>query len=274
MSRFVFHITVASTLFLVVLHSPTLANERIFSYTYQTNVLAKGQREIEIWNTFHWQREDFFRKLVHRIEYEIGIGGNIQTAFYLNLVNEAAFVPGTSPSIEKKIEAGFSNEWKFKFSDPLADAIGFAGYLELGILADELELEGKLIFDKQVGNTTHALNIVGEPEWETEVEGNGTSTAFEFSLEVDYGFSYRLNDNWNLGIEAVNRNVFVKGTGLEHSTLFAGPVVAYRSAGWWATLTVLPQVYAFKVQPGNSRKHLELLSRERLETRLLFSYEL
>jgi hypothetical protein len=268
--------TVLLSFLLLVLLSgiPSFASERIFTYTYQTSVLGKGQREIEVWNTLHWQREDFYRKFVHRVEYEIGLGGNVQTSFYLNLLNEASFLRGNPPSIEREVEFGFSNEWKFKLSDSFADALGSAGYLEIGILADEIELEGKIILDKQIGNTTHALNIVGEPEWETVIGGNNTSTVFQFAFELDYGFSYRLNDNWNLGFEAVNRNVFVQETGLQRSVLFGGPVASYRTSGWWVTLTVLPQIYAFKNEPGNKNMHLELQAQERLETRLLFSYEL
>jgi hypothetical protein len=257
-----------------LLHNSSLASERIFTYTYQSNVLAKGQKEIEIWNTLHWQREDFYRKFLHRVEFEIGLGGNVQTAFYLNVQSVAAFEPGPSPSIEKELEVGFSNEWKFTLSDPVADALGSAGYLELGILADELELEGKLILDKQIGNTTHALNIVGEPAWGVAVESGGTKTEFELGLEFDYGFSCELNENWNLGFEARNHNDYTKGNGWQHSALFAGPVISYRTSGWWVTLTILPQLYAFNTEAGNKNSHLELRAHERIETRLLFSYEL
>ena len=256
-----------------LLHGSTLATERIFTYTYQSNVLAQGQKEIEIWNTLHWQREHFYRKFRHRVEYEVGLGGNVQTAFYLNVQSVAAFEPGTPPSIDKELEVGFSNEWKFKISDPLADAVGSAGYLEFSILPDELELEGKIILDKQIGNTTHALNLVAEPEWKQEVVGNGMETEFELGVEFDYGFSYQLNGNWNLGFELRNHSEYTKDNGWEHAALFGGPVVAYRTSGWWFTLTVLPQLYAFKNEPGNTHNHLELQAHERIETRLLFAYE-
>ena len=267
------HRLIALVSLAAMLSTSTLANERIFTYTYQSNVLSKGQREIEIWNTFHWQRENFYRKFLHRIEYEIGLGGNVQTAFYLNAQNVAAFRPGSPPSIEKEIELGFSNEWKFKLSDPSADAIGSALYFEIGILADELELEGKIILDKQIGKSTHALNIVAEPEWAQKIEGNGMKTEFEMGVEVVYGFSYELSANWNLGLEMRNHSKYAKDHGWEYSTLFAGPALAYKTTGWWFAFTAMPQIYAFRVEPGNSNSHRELQAHEQLETRMIFSYE-
>jgi len=46
-------------------------------------------------------------------------------------------------------EISFSNEWKYKFSDPVADKIGFTGYAEVTVATDELELEFKAILDKK-----------------------------------------------------------------------------------------------------------------------------
>ncbi len=263
-------------LFLMTISSTMLfANERLFSYTYQSNVLGKGQREIEIWNTFHWQRDDFYRSFRHRIEYEVGLVGKLQTAFYLNLTNTTSLQGnGAAAFLENETEFGFSNEWKFQMSDPVADAFGSALYAEIGLASNEFELEGKLILDKQAGNTLHAFNAVIEPEWKTIVENGKTATEFELKWEFDYGFSCALNENWKLGIELRNDNEYTKAEGWVYSALFGGPVISYSTEGFWITATVLPQLYAFRTEPGNKSKHRELIAHEQLETRLLFSYEL
>lgn len=263
-------------LFLMTVSSTTLfSNERLFTYTYQSNVLGKGQREIEIWNTFHWQRADFYRRFRHRVEYEVGLGGNLQTAFYLNLTNTTSLQGnGAGAFLENEFEFGFSNEWKYQLSDPVANAVGCALYAEVGLATNEFELEGKLIFDKQTGNALHAFNAVVEPEWKTTVENGTTTTEFELKWEFDYGFSCSLNENWKLGIELRNDNEYTKTEGWTYSALFGGPVISYSTQGFWITATVLPQLYAFRTEPGNTRKHRELLAHEQLETRLLFSYEL
>jgi len=141
------------------------------------------------------------------------------------------------------------------------------------VTSNEVGLEGKIILDKKIGSTLHALNIVVEPEWETDIATGRTTTGYELNLEFDYGFSYRFSDRWSLGVELRNHNEYTKDGRLEHSALFGGPVISYATEGFWITLTALPQLYAFKVQPGNQNSHRELLAHEQLETRMIFSYE-
>ncbi len=263
-------------LFLVVIFSTVVfSNERLFTYTYQSSVLAKGQREIEIWNTFHWQREDFYRRFRHRIEYEVGLGGNLQTAFYLTLTSTTGLEgKGAAAFLASELEVGFASEWKYQISDPVADAFGSALYAEIGLATNEFELEGKLILDKQTGNVLHAFNAVIEPEWKTIVQNGNTATEFELKWEFDYGLSYAVNENWKLGFELRNHNEYTKTGGWAFSALFGGPVVAYSTQGFWITGTILPQLYAFHTEPGNKSKHRELKAHEQLETRVIFSYEL
>lgn len=263
-------------LFLMIVSSTLVfANERLFTYTYQSNVLSKGQREIEIWNTFQWQRADFYRRFRHRVEYEVGLGGNLQTAFYLNLTNTTSLDgKGVTAFLGKEFEFGFSNEWKYQLSDPVANGVGCALYGEAGLATNEFELEGRFILDKQAGSALHAFNAVIEPEWKTILENGKTETEFELKWELDYGFSYSLDRNWKLGIELRNDNEYTKMGGWAYSALFGGPVVSYSTQGFWITATILPQLYAFHTEPGNKSKHRELQAHEQLETRLLFSYEL
>ncbi len=66
----------------------TNAQDRLFTYTYQSTVLNKGQKELEIWNTLRTGRSDFYSRLDNRSEFEVGLGKNFQTAFYLNLTTK------------------------------------------------------------------------------------------------------------------------------------------------------------------------------------------
>jgi hypothetical protein len=246
------------------------AQDRIFTYTYQSGVLSKGQKEIEVWSTFSNGREEFYKGLKHRLEFEIGLGGKLQTAFYLNYAYKKAVVEENGIQIlESDAEFSFSNEWKLKLSDAVADRIGSALYFEYTLSPLETELEGKIILDKQIGNFISAFNLVGEYEIEKEFTRDGTKLISEneneTKVEFIYGLSYRIKNNLNFGIEAMNQNQ-IAGSEWESSVLLSGPCFSYSTNSFWINLTFMPQIADLK---GGG---LELNDHERLQTRLIFSY--
>lgn len=255
------------------------ANERHFSYTYETGILPVGARELEVWNTFRSGRKNYYRRFDHRIEYEIGVATNLQLAFYLNysqkLYQERQwFIKDFAANemrgvLQNDFQVSFSNEWKYKFSDPVADPIGFAIYGEWTLGLNEFELEGKFLFDKKIESMLLALNIVAEQEWETEIENDERETKSETKLELDAGVSRMLSANVSCGIEARQLNVISDGE-VEHSAIFLGPVVSYATEQWWATFTVLPQIASLK----EGANKLDLKKYERIQARLLFSFHL
>ena len=103
------------------------AQDRLFTYTYQSGVLNKGQREIEVWNTLRTGKQDYYTRLDNRTEFEIGLGKNLQTAFYLNLTSTSKTLTESGiKSIATENEISFSNEWKYKILDPVANPVGLA----------------------------------------------------------------------------------------------------------------------------------------------------
>lgn len=249
------------------------AQDRLFTYTYQSPVLNKGQQEIEIWSTLSTGRENFYRSIGHRLEFEVGLGKKVQTAFYLNYTYATGIeTSGDLQSVKSQTGFGFSNEWKISLTDPVANQLGSGLYFEYGIGPEEIEFEGKLILDKQIGRSLHALNIVGEYEIEKEFEAeNGAIHAeneAEPSLEFDYGYSYRAAKNISLGFEAVNQTWFSVGGQPESSLLWIGPCFSYHTDGFWINATLLPQIANLR---GNG---LELTDHEKLQVRLLFSFAL
>lgn len=253
-------------------YTNTRANERRFTYLYESLVLTRGARELEIWNTYRANRGYYYRRLDQRIEFEFGLGNNLMSALYLNSSwrlqdeNGAAAGGDAVPSQEVSI----SSEWKYKVLDRVANPVGLGLYGEATVGLNGVELEGKLLMDKQVGNLLLAFNGVFEHEWETELENGISNTEKEANLEFDLGASYMLSGSFSLGLECRNTNTLKKGE-VENSVLFAGPVLAYSDENWWAALTVMPQVTAFK---GATNGNLSLNDHERVETRLLFSFHL
>ncbi len=242
------------------------SNERKFGYLYQSNVLGKGNRELEIWTTARIGKNiPYFAATDHRFEFEWGISNRLQTAFYVNFRN-TSIDDGTGMKTSFDFK-GISTEWKYQVSSPTKNALGFALYGELGLNTDEAEFEGKLIFDKKIKKSTFALNFVFEHEWEFSSGKPET----EIALEGDLGWSYDISNSFAAGIEIRNHNVFVEGE-IEHSAIFAGPVVSFSQPNWWLTLTVLPQLTALKEKTVG--KKLDLEEYEKIETRLLFSFRL
>ncbi len=243
------------------------AQDRVFTYTYQTNVLNKGDREIEVWNTIHWGKADFYRAFKHRVEYELGLGSNLQTAFYLNLTTSSQ---KEGADIISGSEINFSNEWKYKLSDATANSIGSALYAEVEIGKENVEFEGKLLLDKNIGKSSHALNLVGAIEHVKGTENGNLITEKETTFAAYYGFSHKVGENLNLGFEARETNA-IKDGDIEFATLFAGPGLSYYGDKYWINFTLFPQIYSFK---GATQGHLNLDGHEKIETRLLFSFQL
>ena len=241
------------------------ASERRFTYTYQSLVLNAGDIELEPWTTFRHGRSDYYNRFDQRLELEIGLTDRLQMAWYLNftgLVRDEG-----EERVGEFTFKGISSEWKYKLLDPVADFLGLALYLELGAGPEEVEFEGKVIADRQLGNWLVAANLVGELELELEKE----ETEKEVIIELDLGLGYFITSAFFVGAELRNHNEIIEGE-FEHSSLFAGPTVSYAASRWWAALTVLPQVAAIKGSSAGSV--LQLDEHERVEARVLLGFHL
>jgi hypothetical protein len=258
----------------------TYAQDRIFTYTYQSNTLAPGQKELEIWTTLRTGREGYYRSLDNRFEFEVGIAKNLQTAFYLNssqTAQEVRFLDTQANeiiSIEQSTGWSFSNEWKLKLSDPVGNVIGSALYGEFTIAPTETELEFKLILDKKTGPFFHALNLESEFEFETEIEEEDgrqeVETEEKTKFKLVYGLARNLGQHWHVGLESFLKAGQVKEP-MDYMVLFAGPGFSYSKGSFWLNLTVMPQV-AGLLHPTEGASGLYLEKEEKLQTRLMFSY--
>jgi len=250
------------------------AQDRYFARTYTSNVLPKGAIDLEFWHTSRIGHKDqFFHAQDQRMEIEFGLGKNWQAAFYFNRYQKRFSEGSDGTTVSSEI--GFSNEWKWKLSDPVANRIGFALYAEWGIKGgDELELETKLIFDKVVGKSLFAFNAILEYEKEFEwVNGEIKSDGWEMPVEFDLAYIYSISKSAGLGFEITNHNGVAKGKGWEHSVLFGGPTFSYRTGRWFVIANYLPQW-------GNIHKtnfapfHKVLDDLEKAEARILIGISL
>jgi len=238
------------------------ADERFFTYSYEPKVLPREAFEFEQWTTLRAGKEDgVFSRWDLRSEFEYGLFDRLTTSLYLNF--KSLHIDRESEQKDEFKFEGLSSEWKFKLSDPTADALGSLLYGEVTTNFNKVELEQKLVLGKNIDRIVLAFNATAEQEWEFERD----ETERELVLEFTAGAAYRLTDHFALGIELREKNVFPGMESLEHAAFFAGPAIHFSRDQWWATLTFLPQIVALKGATGDS---VNLDEFERAELRLIF----
>ncbi len=223
------------------------ANQRNFSFTYQSATLPKGQAEIEPWSTAQFGKSAWDIRMDNRLEFEVGITDDLQGALYFN----------TRATAEKGYQwKGVAAEFKYRLLDAVADPLGFALYLEGFLAPTQKKIEPKLIVDKYFGDWVWALNGVFEGEWKEDVT--------EYEAKGVTGLGYFVADHATLGLEA---EVFGKWENGEHekTEYWAGPSLSYGDGGYWATFAVI-------MQPWNRTHDGESI--DWIKARLLLGFDL
>jgi hypothetical protein len=239
------------------------ADERLFTYTYEAEVLPKGAVEFEQWLTHrHGKQDGVFAAWDFREELEFGLSEKLTSAVYLNFRNtHSEDVPGVTDQDKFEFK-GVSSEWKFQLLNPNTKPFGVLVYGEATYDGEEFELEEKLVLQKNFGEKwVLAFNATVEQEWEFEP----AATERELGLELTGGLSYKLTPHWALGVEGRNVRKFPDFGSEKSSAWFVGPAIHYGSGKWWATMTVLPQVAG---RP-DTRSGLNLDEHERIEVRFI-----
>lgn len=267
-------------LILVLLAGGACASERYFGYSQQSEVLAPGQRELEAWATWRAGREDYYRRLDTRLELETGLADQLQGAFYLNFKQVTAYDAtaqgGQGGNTTTSELDGVSLELKRRFSDSALAPLGSAIYTELSLNTETTEFELKAILDKQVSaGDVVAFNLFWEPEWD-----NAHAEHPEHQVGASLGWAHRWDGSWTVGLELWTHNVIAfdeveERHRYENGALYGGPVAHYANQGFWATLTLMPQLTALRrVEPavGDDPGRLELHDHERFQARLLVGY--
>ena len=246
------------------------ADERFFTYVYESDVLPKGRWEFEQWLTYRKGYPEGDRQFSHHLwdfreEIEYGLTERLSASLYLNFRQEQKIAreAGLGDSSDFNFK-GVSAEFKYQLLNPNKKPIGLALYFEPTYNGNEQELEYKAILSKNIGdNWVLAANVSYEQEWKKE----SGKTKKESVLEFTAGAAYRFTPHWSVGLEGRYHSVY-EGIGLnDHlgTGWFVGPNVHYGSAKWWATLTVLPQVSGHPSDGG-----INLTEHQTFETRLVF----
>ena len=243
-------LAVATSLFASAL--PASAGQRKFAYTYETTTAPKGAVEFE--NQVTWKRGNFEGKKTNQFDFrhelEIGVTDRLQIGFYVAdwTYNDA--------DAQKHLRYQHSAiEAIYSLTNPTTDWIGSALYLEVAAAKSLLEIEGKLLLQKNVGPFTIAYNAIIEGEWA------GVHLADEHNGEFaeTLGVSFELNRNFGLGAELVHEIALPEWEEAEDSIVFAGPNVSVHAGRFFATAACLFQLTDIADEPD-------------VQTRLIFGF--
>lgn len=221
---------------------PALAGQRKFAYSYEVTTAPKGSFEFE--NFVTWKRgADAGRRVnefAFRHELEFGVTDRLQLGIY------AADWSYNGSDPQKRLRYNHSSiEAIYNMTNPTTDFLGSALYLEVGGAKDLLEIEGKLLLQKNLGPLTVAYNAIIESGWEgvhLSDERNG-----EFAETL--GLSFELNRNFSLGAELLHEIDLPNWEGAGDSIVFAGPNASVRFGRAFATAACLVQMTDIAGEP-------------------------
>ncbi len=212
------------------------AGARHFTYVYEATTAAPGSIEFENWVTWGTSpRDDHrFNQVKFRHEIEVGITEHFQASLYL-----ADWSYLESPSENRR---GFSYdasavELIYNLTNPKTSFLGSAIYEEIAIGPREIDLESKLILQKNVGRFVIAYNATLEAKWEGS---DYSERSGEFAQTL--GVSYEVSPSLSVGGELLHEIDLPDWSAAEDSVVYGGPNVSYRHRNWWVTVTPLVQL--------------------------------
>lgn len=236
-----------AALALSALATPALAGDRLFAFSYGSSTLAEGRVDLEGHATWgaHSKDDHDLHDLELRQEVEYGLTNDTQVSIYLDqrYTNEDNGAGGRDKDFRF---SGIDGEVIHTLTSSAEDGLGTAVYGEVEIRDRKINLEGKFLMEKQLGNDwTLVSNLVVEKAWEG-------SHAEESTLElgVSFGASYRINANWSAGAEArLEREYVFTHSEWETMETYVGPNVAWHQGRFFAVVTPMFQLSSVSDAP-------------------------
>jgi hypothetical protein len=225
--------------------APAGADQRHFTYTYEVFTASKGEVELENWVTwqFHHGRGGApdTNQFDFRHEFEFGITDRFQASLYF-----ADWHVNDHPGGEDRVHFDDAAlELIYRLSDPVNDFVGSAVYGEVRGGPDFLELESKILLQKNFGKWVAAYNATVEGRWLgahlDEREGEFQQTA---------ALSYEISPRFMLGAEALHEIDLPNWDKAEKSVVWAGPNASVRSGHWYVTVTALARLTDNRGEPN------------------------
>ena len=206
---------------------------RHFTFLYEAPTSAPESLELENWIT--WKRmtgPDRSDAVDFRHEFEYGVTDKLQVSLYLadwfykNQREHSGFAYSDS-----------AIELIYNLTNPVDDPLGLSIYAEIKAGYRLIELESKLIAQKNFGPLILTYNATLEALW----EGDSLQER-QGEFQQAFGASYELSPRLSAGIELLHEFVFSEWRADQKiRNLFVGPNVSYRRRNWFVTVTTLAQ---------------------------------
>jgi hypothetical protein len=226
---------------LLALTATTEAGSRRFTYSYETTTMAKGAMELESWVTWKTDKaaDPDFERFDIRHEFEYGVTDRLQLAFYFAdwRYEENATESGKTEFRDVAVEAIYN------LTDPNTTPFGSALYGEIKGSDDFIELEAKLLLQKNIGQWMFVYNVGGEIGWEDNYESDFAE------LMQSAGVSYQINPSWSVGTELLHEIAVPDVDTIGDSAVYLGPNVAWRNDRFSVALTGLWQLTSLSDEP-------------------------
>lgn len=208
------------------------AGSRHFAYSYETTTMAAGAMELESWVTWKTgvDSDPDFERFDIRHEFEYGYSDRLQLAFYFAdwRYQESATESGKTEFRDIAVEAIYN------LTDPNTSAFGSALYGEVKLGDDFVELEMKLLLQKNIGAWMIVYNLGAEIEWEHDYDDD------EAGLMQSLGVAYQINPSFSAGVEALHEVGLPDVETFGDNAVYFGPNVSWRNerlsvavAGLW-----------------------------------------
>lgn len=227
------------------------AGQRKFTYSYEVITASPGSVEIENWVT--WQHHGGTARVDEfdfRHELEFGLTDRLQLGVYLANWNYI-----DTPGERRARYENSGAELIWNLTNPTTDFLGSALYLEVNAGNRSLEIEGKLLLQKNFGPVTVAYNAILEAKWAGR---NLREQAGEIAQTL--GASVDLDKHISVGVEALHEIDLPDWSDAGPSVFWGGPNVSFRMRNFYATLTGLFRATHNADEP-------------RLQTRLIFGFD-
>jgi hypothetical protein len=234
----------AALTFIICSWSPVYATERHFTFTYEVTTADKGELELENWVTWQFHRgrdgAPSTNEFDFRHEFEYGITDRLQASLYF-----ADWHINDHPGGDDRAHYDDAAlEVVYRLSSPVTDLLGTAVYGEIRVGHELVELEGKILLQKNLGKWITAYNAVLEGSWVDEhLEERGGEFAQTAAL------SYEINPRFTVGAEALHEIDIPNWDRAEKSGLWSGPNASVRFGHWYVTITALARLSGDRDEP-------------------------